>query len=212
MNARTDLEGGPAHSVGGRRGRWRSAAFPGCKQCGSVRCLGSARSHCCRDCAQGKQPGRTRHTSTATGKPRWDEGFPGMPRASSPTRPAVSEVVANAGRTRGTSLNTSAAYLRGTSPPGPARSQRRPRAHYQRPVTALESLPLTLEGPLRTMRGDPARLRDLSQGNRRARRVENGSPVLAVAVHLGALRRGLPACGCGPADLAAAPRPEGSRP
>ena len=30
--------------------------------------------------------------------------------------------------------------------------------------------------------------------------------------HLGALRRGLPARGCGPADLAAAPRPEGSRP
>ena len=30
---------------------------------------GSARSHC-RDCARGKQPGRTRHTSTAIGKPK----------------------------------------------------------------------------------------------------------------------------------------------
>src|ERR1039457_3693753 len=37
-------------------------------------------------------------------------------------------------------------------------------------------------------------------------------PVLAVAVHLGALLRELPACGCGPADLVAAPSPEGSRP
>jgi hypothetical protein len=30
VNARTDLESGPAHSVGERRGRWRSAAFSGC--------------------------------------------------------------------------------------------------------------------------------------------------------------------------------------
>jgi hypothetical protein len=36
--------------------------------------------------------------------------------------------------------------------------------------------------------------------------------VLAVAVTVGALRRELPACGCGPADLVAAPSPEGSRP
>ncbi len=37
-------------------------------------------------------------------------------------------------------------------------------------------------------------------------------PVLAVAVIGGALRRWLPACGCGCADLVAAPRSEGSRP
>ena len=36
--------------------------------------------------------------------------------------------------------------------------------------------------------------------------------VLADAVIVGALRRELPACVRGPADLVAAPRPEGSRP
>ena len=36
--------------------------------------------------------------------------------------------------------------------------------------------------------------------------------VLAVAVTVGALLRELTTCGCGPADLVAAPRPEGSRP
>ncbi len=36
--------------------------------------------------------------------------------------------------------------------------------------------------------------------------------VLAVAVTVGALLRELPACECGPADLVAAPSPEGSRP
>ena len=46
-----------------------------------------------------------------------------------------------------------------------------------------------------------------------ARREEDG-PVssVAVAVPVGALLRELPACGCGPADLVAAPSPEGSRP
>ena len=37
-------------------------------------------------------------------------------------------------------------------------------------------------------------------------------PVRVVAVIEGAWRRGLAACGCGRADLAAAPRPEGYRP
>ena len=37
-------------------------------------------------------------------------------------------------------------------------------------------------------------------------------PVLAVAVIGCTLRRALPAYGCGPADLVAAPRPEGFRP
>jgi len=37
-------------------------------------------------------------------------------------------------------------------------------------------------------------------------------PVRVVAIIGCALRRGLPACGCGPADLVAAPRPEGFRP
>ena len=45
-----------------------------------------------------------------------------------------------------------------------------------------------------------------------ARREEDGRSVLAVAVPVGALLRELPACGCGPADLVAAPSPEGSRP
>ena len=39
-----------------------------------------------------------RHTSTAIGKPRWDEGFPGMPQASLPARTAIGEVVANDGQ------------------------------------------------------------------------------------------------------------------
>ena len=58
---------------------------------------GSARSHC-RECAQGKQPGRPRHSSTVIGKPRWDEGFPGMPQASFPTLTVISEIVANDGQ------------------------------------------------------------------------------------------------------------------
>ena len=37
-------------------------------------------------------------------------------------------------------------------------------------------------------------------------------PVLAVAVTVSALLREVPAGGCGPADLVAAPSPEGSRP
>ena len=119
MNTRTDREGGPAHNVGGRRGRWRSAAFSGCRQTGSVRCRGSARSDCRRDCAQGKQPGRTLAHLNATGKPRWDEGFPGMPQVSLPTRTAISEVAATTGRTRGTWLNTSAIYLAARARPAP---------------------------------------------------------------------------------------------
>ena len=56
-----------------------------------------------------------------------------------------------------------------------------------------------LDGDLCAARGCPAR------GGRscrfsRSRRISR------------ALLRGLPACGCGPADLVAAPRPEGSRP
>ena len=39
-----------------------------------------------------------RHASTAIGKPRWDEGFPGMPQASFPTLTVISEVVANDGQ------------------------------------------------------------------------------------------------------------------
>ena len=97
MNARMDLEIGPARSVGERRGRWRSAAFPGRKQAGARAVPGSARSHC-RECAQGEQPVRTRHTSMAIEKPRWDEGFPGMPQESLPTLTAISEVVANDAR------------------------------------------------------------------------------------------------------------------
>ena len=44
-----------------------------------------------------------------------------------------------------------------------------------------------------------------------ARREEDGPASLAVAVAVGALLPVLPACGCGACDLAAAPRPEGSR-
>ena len=94
MNARTDLEsaprivsakgdgdGGPRHSV--------DLSSTG------VRAVpGSARSYC-HDYARGKQPGRTRHTSTAIGNPRRDEGFSGMPQASLPARTVISEVVAN---------------------------------------------------------------------------------------------------------------------
>ena len=89
-----------------------------------------------------------RHTSTAIEQPGWDEGFPGMPQASSPTLTAVSEVVANDGRTRGTSLNTNAAHLATRDRPAPPVNAAR--AHYLRPVTAPESLP----------RGDRPQLRD----------------------------------------------------
>jgi hypothetical protein len=49
-----------------------------------------------------------------------------MPRASLPTRTAISEVVANDELNRDTSLNTSAAHPSDTSPPGPTRNQCRP--------------------------------------------------------------------------------------
>jgi len=52
-----------------------------------------------------------RHTSTATGKPRWDEGFPGMPQASSPIRTAISKVFASDGQDPRHIANTSAAHL-----------------------------------------------------------------------------------------------------
>ncbi len=44
------------------------------------------------------------------------------------------------------------------------------------------------------------------------RRAEDGPASSRGRGHRGALRCGLPACGCGPADLVAVPRPEGSRP
>jgi hypothetical protein len=45
-----------------------------------------------------------------------------------------------------------------------------------------------------------------------ARREEDGPLVVAVALPVGALLREVLACGCGPADLVAAPSPEGPRP
>ena len=94
MNARTDLEIGrgivsaKGESDGGPR------HFLDVSSAGTCAVPGSARSHC-RDCAQGKQPGRTRHTSTAIEKLRCDAGFTGMPQESLPALTAISEVVAN---------------------------------------------------------------------------------------------------------------------
>ena len=67
-----------------------------------------------------------RDTSTAIEKLRWDEGFTGMPQESLPTLTAINEVVANDGQ----DPRHIAEHQRGTpsdtSPPGPARNQRRP--------------------------------------------------------------------------------------
>ena len=68
-----DLETGPPRSAGERRGRWRSAALPGCKQCRSGAVPGSARSHR-RDYVQV------------------------MPQASLPALTVISDVVANEGQ------------------------------------------------------------------------------------------------------------------
>jgi len=72
---------------------------------------------------------------------------------------------------------------------------------------------LTLEGPTRTMRGVPGLIPvtfRLAIGHLARGRLARPVPVVAV---IGcALRPELPAGGCGPADLVAAPRPEGYRP
>src|ERR1017187_6627952 len=60
-------------------------------------------------------PGTPRRPSR---NPGWDEGFPGMPQASSPTAPPSAKSSPTASRTRDTSLNANATYLAARARPG----------------------------------------------------------------------------------------------
>ena len=73
-------------------------------------------------------------------------------------------------------------------------------------------MPLTLEGPPRTMRGVPALAVATLPAIGALGASRTARPVRAGAVIVGALRRGLAACGERGSLPAAAPRPVGFRP
>ena len=97
MDLRTDLEGGPAHSVGGRRGDGGPQHFLGVSSAGAC-AVSAAHAFTAVAALTASSQAIPWHISTATGKSGGMRDFRACLRHSLPTRTAISEVVGDDGQ------------------------------------------------------------------------------------------------------------------